>query len=278
MHDLLNIYEVDFSDISDIAGSAELILARSSNPGQFKTACKSQAKQWLLRADTVLDSLSCGDAMTLTAYYEPLHQLAFNQAASTAKLDKYRLDAFESYIRGDKTVDQYALRHTISREIDRRNPKYFGRPLQWESVCLDRWHKQFRYGASLDELSDYDTLHRVSTLLTTDLWSFETRNESAFKRTLFENHRQYLDSMLDPIQNAGTMQKAESNCSLLITNCSLEKDYSLLIANYSLLISGTPFLTRKEYTAYDTRIRCALIASKYTNQYLKAALKINASK
>ena len=251
MHDILNINDVDFSDISDIAGSAELILARSSNPGQFKTACKFQAKQWLLRADTVLDSLSCGDAMTLTAYYEPLHQLAFNQDASTSKLDKYRLDAFESYIRGDKTVDQYALRHTISREIDRRNPKYFGRPLQWESVCLDRWHKQFRHGASLDELSDYDTLHRVSTLLTTDLWSFETRNESRYKQNLFENYKFYLDN-LDGL------------------------DYSLLIANYSLLISGTPFLTQEEYTTYDTQIRNALIASKETNRFHREALRLSA--
>lgn len=251
MYDILNIDDVDFSDISDIAGYAELILARSSNPGQFKTACKSQAKQWLLRADTVLDSLSCGDAMTLTAYYEPLHQLAFNQAASTSKLDKYRLDAFESYIRGDKTVDQYALRHTISREIDRRNPKYFGRPLQWESVCLDRWYKQFRYGASLDELSDYDTLHRVSTLLTTDLWSFETRNESRYKQNLFENYKFYLDNLEG-------------------------LDYSLLIANYSLLISGTPFLTQEEYTAYDTQIRSALIASKETNRYHREALLLSA--
>lgn len=251
MYDILNIDDVDFSDISDIAGSAELILARSSNPGQFKTACKSQAKEWLRRADTVLDSLSCGDAMTLTAYYEPLHQLAFSQAASTAKLDKYRLDAFESYIRGDKTVDQYALRHTISREIDRRNPKYFGRPLQWESVCLDRWHKQFRYGASLDELSDYDTLNRVSTLLTTDLWSFETRNESRYKQNLFENYKFYLDN-LDGL------------------------DYSLLIANYSLLISGTPFLTQEEYTAYDTRIRSALIASPTTNRFHREALRLSA--
>lgn len=251
MSEILNIDEVDFTDIADIAGSAELILARSSNPGQFKTACKFQAKQWLLRADTVLDSLSCGDAMTLTAYYEPLHQLAFSQAASTAKLDKYRLDAFESYIRGDKTVDQYALRHTIAREIDRRNPKYFGRPLQWESVCLDRWHKQFRYGASLDELSDYDTLNRVSTLLTTDLWSFETRNESRYKQNLFENYKFYLDNLEG-------------------------LDYSLLIANYSLLISGTPFLTQEEYTAYDTRIRSALIASPTTNRFHREALRLNA--
>ena len=255
MHDLLNIDDVDFSDIADIAGSAELILARSSNPGQFKTACKFQAKQWLLRADTVLDSLSCGDAMTLTAYYEPLHQLAFNQDASTSKLDKYRLDAFESYIRGDKTVDQYALRHTISREIDRRNPKYFGRPLQWESVCLDRWHKQFRHGASLDELSDYDTLNRVSTLLTTDLWSFETRNESAFKRTLFENHRHLLD-----------------NYQLSIIN------YQFLSPLQSFLLAAAPYLSPEEFRTYDTRIRSALIASPTTNRFRRKSLLLSQDK
>lgn len=157
MSEILNIDEVDFTDIADIAGSAELILAHASKTDRLNPACKTQARQWISRADAVLDSLSCGDAMTVIGYYETLHQLAFNQNASILKLDKYRLNAFESYIRGDKTVDQYALRNTISRQIDRRNPKYFGRPLQWESVCLDRWHRQFRHGASLDELSDYDT-------------------------------------------------------------------------------------------------------------------------
>ncbi len=296
MYDILNIDEVNFTDIADIAGSAELILARYSKPGQFKTTCKTQAKKWLLRADTVLDSMSCGDAMTVTGYYEPLHLIAFNQAASAAKLDKYRLDAFESYIRGDKTVDQYALRHTISREIDRRNPKYFGRPLQWESVCIDRWHKQFRYGASLDELSDYDTLNRVSTLLTTDLWSFETRNESRYKQTLFENHRHYLDS----IHNTQSVMCYSPTCatppdpnlecgvnevSTYQRPATQQPDNALCIMHYeltkalsSLLISGVPFLTQEEYTAYDTRIRSALIASKETNRYLKAALRINTSK
>lgn len=98
------------------------------------------------------------------------------------------LDAFEAHIRGDKTIDQYLLFHYISREIDRRNKKFLGRHLQWEAACLDKWHRQFQYGACLDPLSDHDIRQRVLILLTSDLSPFEPRNESKFKQKLLRNH------------------------------------------------------------------------------------------
>lgn len=113
-----------------------------------------------------------------------IHGFAVNTPLSETEI----LDAFEAHIRGDKSVDQYLLFHYISREIDRRNKKFLGRHLQWEAACLDKWHRQFQYGACLDPLSDHDIRQRVLILLTSDLSPFEPRNESSFKKKLLRNH------------------------------------------------------------------------------------------
>ena len=276
-----SVSEVDFSAGADISGYAYLLstiaarCSREDNPGyvsMMRRKIKTASMEWLANVEENITSLSAGDALTATESYDTVCSIVYGSGADHKFVSENRLKAFDARIHGDETINQYVLQQAVTREIDRHNPKFFGYPLQWKSVRLDRWHKQFRHGMCLTHESDYDILQRVSCLLSNDLWAFETRNESRFKQLLFENHRHYLDSMLDPIQNAGTMQKTESNCSLLITNCSLDEDYSLLIANYSLLISGVPFLTQEEYTTYDTRIRSALIASKETNRYHREAL------
>ena len=139
---------------------------------------------------------------------------------------------FNARIGGDNTVDVYALFRDISSAINRPGGRaLLGKPLQWSAVMLDRWHKEFRKGVSDSATSLYDTLQRVSILMESDLWAFETRNESAFKETLFLNHRKYLDSMLPPKHN------------------------ELTKALQSFLLSSAPYLTFEEYTAYDTQIR-----------------------
>ena len=200
-----------------------------------------------------IGGMSAGDAMRATECLDLMHRLAYGTPADGTLLDTYRLAAFDSFVRGDSSVDRYYLFNMVSSEVRQRNRKFFGKPLQWESMCVDRWHRQFRHGASLEELPDIDTVRRVTALLSSDLWAFETKNESRYKQNLFENYKFYLDNLEG-------------------------LDYSLLIANYSLLISATPYLSPEEFTAYDTQIRSALIASKETNKYLKAALRINTSK
>lgn len=140
-----------------------------------------------------LDSLHALEMEHYTRYGTPL---------SRTLSDRIILDAFEAYIRGDKSVDQYILFRYVSREIDRGNKKFLGRPLQWEATCLDRWHRQFQYGAALEPLSDHDTRQRVLLLLTSDLFPFEARNEARFKATLLKNYSHLLDSQSFPSPQA----------------------------------------------------------------------------
>ena len=101
---------------------------------------------------------------------------------------------FNARISGDNTVDVYALFRDISSAINRPGGRaLLGKPLQWSAVMLDRWHKEFRKGVSDSATTLYDTLQRVSILMESDLWAFETRNEATFKQTLFLNHRHLLE-------------------------------------------------------------------------------------
>ena len=238
---------IDFLDISDIEGSASLILSMSGTapslvPGfniqnsTFKIITKV-AREWVNGVKEHIGEMSAGDAMRAAGCLDLMHRLAYGTPADSTLLDTYRLAAFDSFVRGDGSVDRYHLFNMVSSEVRQRNRKFFGKPLQWESMCVDRWHRQFRHGASLEELPDIDTVRRVTALLSSDLWAFETKNESRYKQNLFENYKFYLDNLEG-------------------------LDYSLLIANYSLLISATPYLSPEEFTAYDTQIRSALTTLK----------------
>ncbi|MDE6094571.1 MAG: hypothetical protein K2G52_00090 [Muribaculaceae bacterium] len=265
---------VDFSDINDVAGSASLLVSVARKNGERNIAA---AREWLGNVETVLPSLSPGDALRVADSYEAVRNLlhptsSLSKNTTSDITTSCRINAFEALVSGDKSVNRYLLRNAISREIDRRNLKFFGKPLQWESVCIDRWYRQFKYGVSIDNLSDYDTINRVTSLLTSDLWAFETRNESRFKQTLFENHRHYLDSIHD---SQFTMHN-ESR-----TDCP---DHALCIMNYELinalpsfLLASSPYLTPGEYTAYDTQIRTALYNHPATNRFQKASIAITLS-
>ncbi|MDE5713747.1 MAG: hypothetical protein K2I16_09045 [Muribaculaceae bacterium] len=256
-----SVSEVDFSDEADITGYAYLLTAmaarnsREENPGKaalMRRQVKSAATAWLGNVEEVIGALSAGDALSVAESYDLVCRLVDGVRRDSSFVSDNRLKAFEARIHGDSTVNQYALQKAVTSEIDRHNPKFFGSPLQWKSVSLDRWHRQFRHGASLTSQSDYDTLQRVSCLLSNDLWAFETRNESRFKQNLFENYKFYLENLEG-------------------------LDYSLLIANQSLLISSTPYLTQEEYRAYDTQIRTALYNHPATNRFQKASLAITLS-
>ena len=301
-----SVSEVDFSAGADISGYAYLLstiaarCSREDNPGyasMMHRKIKTASMEWLANVEENITSLSAGDALSVTESYDTVCGLVYGSGADHKFVSENRLKAFEARIHGDETINQYELQQAVTREIDRHNPKFFGYPLQWKSVRLDRWHKQFRHGMCLTHESDYDILQRVSCLLSNDLWAFETRNESRFKQLLFENHRHYLDSMLDPIQNAGSMHNAQcimhndrsmldqmynAECTMHNESQNDGSDYELCIMNYeltkalsSLLISSTPYLTQEEYTTYDTRIRSALIASKQTNRYHREALRLS---
>ena len=73
------------------------------------------------------------------------------------------LSAFESHLNGDKSIDVYDLFRAIAAQTAAGNKAFTGRPLQWESDCLQKWHRQFKYGVSMTPLSDYDTRQRVTS-------------------------------------------------------------------------------------------------------------------
>ncbi|MDE5674642.1 MAG: hypothetical protein K2I44_04785, partial [Muribaculaceae bacterium] len=192
---------IDFRDIHDIEGSASLIFsmanihgATSLIPGASTTVSPTKAaREWINGVKQHIGAMPAGNAMRAAGCLDLMHRLAYGKPADNSLLDTYRLAAFDSFVRGDSSVDRYILFNVVSSQVKQRNSKFLGKPLQWESLCIDRWHRQFRHGISIEELSDLDTIRRVTALLDSDLWAFETKNESRYKQTLFENHKHLLN-------------------------------------------------------------------------------------
>ena len=112
------------------------------------------------------------------------------------------LAAFESRIRGDRSVDPYLLYRGINAGVARRDPRYLGRPLQWSTSMLDRWYREITgsssYGA--EGATIYDLLQKAAILMEIDLWFYEGANQKSFKQRLFNSLRPlfYKADTLDP--------------------------------------------------------------------------------
>ena len=194
----LDIRLIDFCDAHAIADSAAAIFEAANELGLFVPKSRYSrednevihaAKMWVKQVESTIDSLSAGDALTVIGRFDLIHRIAFNAPSREQYTSRYILQAFEASIRGDKSVDIYDLHRAISIELNKHNKTFFGRPLDWVCDCLDRWHKQFRYGECLDPtLSDYDITRRVDALLAANLSAFEAANEPAFKRTLLTRY------------------------------------------------------------------------------------------
>lgn len=195
----LDIRSTDFCDAHAITDSAAAIFEAANELGLFMShsrrsrnekEVRQAAEMWVRHVESTIDSLSPGDALTVIARFDLVHRIAFNSPAREPYTSRYILQAFEASIRSDKSVDIYDLYRAITIELNKRNKSFFGRPLDWATDCLARWHKQFRHGECLDPtLSDYDITRRVDALLTSNLAAFEAANEPAFKRTLLTHHR-----------------------------------------------------------------------------------------
>lgn len=253
-----DISQVNFTDARDIEGSASLIFTVAGSLQLFipsatrdheRSQLRRQAKIWVSEVDRHIDSLTPGDSLTAINPYDLIHRIAYGCPADSVALDRRKLYAFDSYMRGDTSVDAYTLQYTVAQEIRRRNRAFLGGPLQWESTCLDRWHKQFITGVSSMPIGDYDTLRRVSLLLSSDLWAFETRNEDVYKRTLFERHSHYL-------------------------NLTQQMDTATLSALHSFLSSAAAYIAPSSYLSHEAAINAALLARPDLNPYTRAALTL----
>lgn len=157
----------------DLSGLASLIFAEARvagmlvNPGPLTPdmrAVRESAREWIEKVETSIDAFTPGDALALTGPFDMIHRIAFGRPARAPFLDRYRLAAFEARIRGDKTVCPYTLHRIISAEIKRGNPLYLGRPLDWKSDLLRRWHTLHRFGPSLTPTPMRQQPHNPSSL------------------------------------------------------------------------------------------------------------------
>lgn len=199
----LNTSAVDFEKPDEANKFADTICQAASESGMFTAICRPEreckdirrsAKQWLKEVDERLGTLSPAEALKAIACYDIIHRIGYGTPAYPETISKTVLRAFEAFIHGDKSIDEYELFRYISAGLGRREKVYFGRMLEWHSMCLDRWHRQFRYGTCLDKISEYDRLQRVSILLESNLSAFEAHNEAAFKQRLLNAHKHYLDT------------------------------------------------------------------------------------
>ncbi len=199
---LPDITQVNFGNPEATEGFAALIFA-TYNTGALTaaqtSALRKTAKTWLTETTVALPTYTPGSALTITNCYDLIHRIAYRTPANQAILNRYILRALEASLHKDPSVDLYQLHRTVTDQITNHNPTFLAaRPLQWQCQYLDHWHKQFRYGRSLTPLSPYDTIQRVSILLTANLWPYETANEPRFKQKLFDNHRHYINTPSSP--------------------------------------------------------------------------------
>lgn len=199
-----NISTSELSSIEAIIHSAEQICAAANDAGLFVAdgqdpagiaRVRKAAQSWLMEVARRLSRLTPGEALRVVNLYDVIHRIAWSRPADRDIINRYSLAAFEAFIRGDKTVDKYILFRLIAAGIRRKDRAYMDRPLQWYTLTLDKWHKEFSTGTASLPLSDHDTRERVSILLQSDLWVYETRNESAYKHRLLTNHRHLLTNI-----------------------------------------------------------------------------------
>ena len=231
----LSAIKVDYDDPQQVTGQAIQLCRLASEAGLFHpgrgnapeaAAIRQSAKEWLRQIDHRLDSMTAADALQAIGSYDIIHRLAWQTPAYPDVINRQVLRAFDAPVHGDRRIDRYALFRQITAGLNRRDPAYLGRLLQWQSLCLDRWHKEFRRqlaatarpaaaraastasrfaAASTDrsltvasapaeaKAAEYDRIQQATLLLESDLWVFETGNESTFKRQIFNAVRQHLD-------------------------------------------------------------------------------------
>lgn len=199
-----DILAVDFTQADDVIECASRILDRANELELFvpETSRQSrdavqlirEATMWVNNVKSLIESSSTDEALSLIDVFDLIHRIAFQQPADRTFVNAIILKAFEARIHGDKTVDEYILYRVIYSRIIYKDKAYFGRPLTWLSLTLDRWHKEAVGGYDKTVLSTYDIINRASILLEANLFAYEGRTQKAFKQHLAATTRHYLDN------------------------------------------------------------------------------------
>lgn len=264
--------EVDFDNVEDAFGYATLIFSAANEAGvisgvnrQSREAVKitQLAKEWVINVEKRIGEKSPNEVLMILEPFDFMHRIAYRTAAQDF-IDHNILAAFEAYINGDKTVNEYYLYFYIRQQIVRKNTDFFGQPLKWYLSTLERWFNRFKSGASNEPQSDYDTIEIVNSLLTEDLFAFVGSKQDTFKKKLFDNHRHYLDE-LDGLGNRerDSIDSGESD----------RFSYRELVALSNFLKTSGKYLSKEERAAFDHSLLCAQLAHPDINRFYRLSLE-----
>lgn len=224
----------DFDNPEEVTDCANRLCRLASDVGLFLSDCATTAEvvavrqaaaEWLREVDLRIERMTPAAAFSAICSYDIIHRIARQTPAPADIISRQVLRAFDAFIHGDTAIDRYHLFRQITVGLSRRDPAYLGKLLQWHSLCLDRWHKEFRRmltafrpaprlttisspGASLStpttsssvssSPTPYDLIQRATLLLESDLWAFEPTAAHHFKRQVFDLLRPRLASLSSP--------------------------------------------------------------------------------
>ena len=143
----------DFDNPEEVTDCANRLCRLASDAGLFLSDCASTAEvvavrqaaaEWLREVDLRIDHITPAAAFSAICSYDIIHRIARQTPAPADAISRQVLRAFDALIHGDTAIDRYHLFRQITVGLSRRDPAYLGKLLKWHSLCLDRWHKEFR--------------------------------------------------------------------------------------------------------------------------------------
>ncbi len=121
--------------------------------------------------------MTAADALQLVDAYDLIHRMVYGSAAD---------DVVERTVRRAlqaDDADEYLLYRAIGRQLRRGSAEWFGKPLTWCSLRLERYYNNFKNRVEFD--SPHDLIQQGGILLSEDLWAFEP-DQQQFKQTVFD--------------------------------------------------------------------------------------------
>lgn len=265
---LLDIKNLDFGNVTDVAGYGLLLISCADKLGLTTSneptiGSRSQitklAERWSRGVERSIDRLSPADALEILETYDLVKRIILSREPDADFMFRNVDRALDPRIHGDESINRYKLYDRISAGLRCKEKAYYGRPLDWTMGMLDSWHNEFLSGqyTGFTPATDYDIISRVAILLTADLSAFEFDPE-AYKRQLFDNHRHHLEEVTEAYET----WSAET---------TTDYDFKTVEALSRFLQASCPYLDSDEYERYHAAILTALF-DKTTSPYHRAAL------
>lgn len=270
---LRNIGELDFSNPEKVNCFGSLFLNNANLLGWCigspiapadRSGMLKIAKTFVKELDAAFKNSSAAYALSVYSSYNWAYRIAYNTPPApdfTFGIVRVALDA---RIHGDKDIDIYELYRLIDLGMMFYPELYKDKAQTWRNHMLESWHEEFQSGRDLGPkcltassvrrsvIADRDILNRVAILIESDLRTFE-QNQKSFKKRLFDNHRHYIDDLL---------------------NGNADYDTNTLMALMNFIrVSFNPFISQEEHDAY-TDAALIKLHEKTNSPYLKASIEV----